>query len=138
MTTYQDNTAAHLQRMWDEIQQIHTAADLSTRNEEARMYKGIKVVKQGDQIKVYSSENEFYKDVTCWFTSGDEFNDSFLTCAHRYIKDRYLRRLDTIERRIKLEMNSSKNHKRFARLKTTRTNLLNKYNEINSKETTAG
>jgi len=121
-----------------EIQKIHTAVDLSTKNEEARIYRGIKIVKQGDEIKIYSTETDFYKDISSWFMSGDDFNDSFLTCAHRYIKDRYLRNLDAIERSIKLEMNSSKNHKRFANLKARRANLLTKYNEINSKETTAG
>jgi hypothetical protein len=135
MTIYQEHIPPTLQRMWDEILATHTSVDLDTKDYKARIYRGIKVVHYGDEIKVYSTETPFYKDITDTFI---EHGGSFKDCAHEYIKDRYLRNLDEVERKIKIEMNSSKNHKRFANLKARRTNLLNKYNEINSKETTAG
>jgi len=130
MITYQEE---RLQRMWAEILGTHTAVDLSTKDYEARIYKGIKVVNDGEMVKVYSTHTPFYKDITYNFIiHGGSFKD----CAHDYIKARYRDRLDEVERKIKMEMNSSKNHKRFSSLKVRRNNLLNKYNEINSKETT--
>lgn len=122
-----------LQRMWGEIQKIHGAANLDARDYQARMYKGIKMVRSESGIRVYSAETDFYREITIWF---DKTSSSFMDCAHEYLKHKYLNKLDEVERRVKEEINSTKNHKRVAALKVRRTNLLNKYNEINSKEAT--
>lgn len=108
---------------------IHGAANLDAKDYEARIYKGIKMVKSESGIRVYSAETDFYKDITIWF---DKSSSSFKDCAHEYLKHKYLNKLDEVERRVKQEINSAKNHKRVAALKVRRTNLLNKYNEINS------
>jgi hypothetical protein len=124
--------------MWEQMLKIPSAVNLDARDYQARMYKGIKMINTDGIIQVYSAETEFYTNITSWFASGDEFEGTFMECVNQYLKDKYIRKLDNVEQSIMNEINSSKNHKRVAALKVRRTNLLNRYNEISTKETAAG
>lgn len=118
---------ATLQEIWDQARSKHFAVDIDTDKHESVIYKGIKLVKDESGIKIFSTETDFYKDIT------DEFvKDSFMIGVNQYLKKKYLRKLDEIEKMVKYEMNNNKNHKRFAYLKAMRETYLNKYNEVNT------
>lgn len=118
---------ATLEQIWIQARSKHGSVSIDTDKCESVIYKGIKVVRDGSGIRIYSTETEFYKDIT------DEFNmDSFTIGVKEYLKNKYLRTLDKIERAIKRNLNGSKNHKNFSYLKSMRETYLNKYNEINT------
>lgn len=116
-----------LDNIWNEARSTFGSVNLDTEDQEAVMYKGIKVIKRESDIKIFSTETDFYEDITDSFVK-----DSFAIGVKTYLKDKYLRFLDRIESLIQEEINGSKNHKRFDYLKGLRNEYLNKYNEINS------
>lgn len=118
---------ATLEQIWIQARSKHGSVSIDTDKHESVIYKGIKVVRDDSGIKIYSTETEFYRDITKEFVM-----DSFTIGVKEYLKRKYLRRLDEIERAIKKNLNGSKNHKNFSYLKSMRENIINKYNEINS------
>ena len=118
---------ANLQELWNQARNKALGVHIDTDKHESVVYKGIKMIKDENGIKIYSTETEFYKDITEVFVK-----DSFDIGTKIYLKDKYLRKLDQIEEWIKREVNGSKNHKRFGYLQSMRETFLNKYNEINT------
>jgi hypothetical protein len=103
----------------------------SVKIDNAVIYKGVKVVKDDDGIRVYSTETDFYTDMTYSFVIGT-FEESLIA----YLKRKYMNKLSVIEDSIQKEINGKRNHKRYNYLKKLRETYLNKYNEINTKEIT--
>jgi len=118
---------ATLEQIWIQARNKSGSVFIDTKKYESVIYKGIKVVRGDYGIKIYSTETEFYKDITKEFVM-----DSFTIGVKEHLKKKYLKTLDRIERAIKKNLNGSKNHKRFSYLKTMRENIINKYNEINT------
>ena len=118
-------------KIWEEAKRLGVSLD--TENYQAVIYRGIKVINFDGFIRIYSTETDFYEDIT------DTFNDeTFKVFVNRNLKNKYLKKLDKIENLIKMEMNNYKNHKKFSYLKKMRNEYLKKYNEINTKEITRG
>jgi hypothetical protein len=118
---------ATLEQIWIQARSKAGSVFIDTDKYESSIYRGIKVVKDESGVRIYSTETEFYKDIT------DEFvMDSFVIGVNEYLKKKYLRTLDQIERAIKKNLNGSKNHKKFSYLKAMRENIITKYNEINT------
>lgn len=120
-----------LQEMWVQARNNSRATKLDHEDEQSVIFRGVKISKICDDIKIYCTDSEFYKDIT----------DTFLMTGFRegvydYLKYKYLRQLNTVEESIKREMNNQKNHKKFKYLQSKRTNLIEKYNEINSEKIT--
>lgn len=99
---------------------------------EAIIYKGIKIERIENNVKIYSSNTDFYEDITYDFCIDEDFN----TCVNAHLKAKYLTQLDKVERWIRNEMNGSKNHKKISNLKTRRLTIVNKYNEISTEKIT--
>ena len=118
---------ATLEHIWIQARSNPGSVFIDTDKYESAIYKGIKVVRDDSGIKIYSTETEFYKDITKEFVM-----DSFTIGVKEYLKKKYLRTLDKIERAIKKNLNGNKNHKNFSYLKSMRENIINKYNEINT------
>lgn len=116
-----------LQEAWDEAVRIPQ----STKLDDSVIYKGVKIVSNEDGIKIYSTESDFYRDITDSFLVGD-----FKNSMRLFLSRKYLRLLGLVERRIKKEIIGKRNHKKYNYLKNARTNLIEKYNEINSKKIT--
>ena len=117
--------------IWEESRSLGVSLD--TDDHQAVIYKGIKVVNTDGDIRLYSTETDFYEDITSTFN-----DETFKGFVNRHLKEKYLKKLDRIENLIKIEMNNYKNHKKFSYLKKRRNEYLKKYNEINTKEITRG
>jgi len=117
----------HLDKIWEEASSTFGAVRLYSNDHESYVYKGIKIVRYNGIVTLYSTETEFYKSITKYF-----YGKSFLEGVRSFLSEKYLNKLDSIEKMIQREMNNQKNHKRFKYLKTMRNTYLKKYNEINS------
>ena len=117
----------HLDKIWEEASSTFGAVRLNSKDHESYIYKGVKIVKYNGIVTLYSTETEFYKVITYYF-----YGKSFLEGVRSFLTDKYLKKLDTIEKMIQKEMNNQKNYKRFKYLKSRRNTYLKKYNEINS------
>lgn len=118
---------ATLEELWTQARNNPNAVPIDTEKEDSVVYRGVKVIKNEEGIRIYSTETEFYIDIT------DDFNtDSFIVGVNDFLIKKYLRKLDSIERAIKLEMNNNKNHKKVSYLKAMRETYLSKYNEVNT------
>lgn len=115
-----------LKRIWLEARGKRFSVNLDTDNYLATIYKGVKLMKRGDKIRIYSTETDFYKDITDSFVNG-----SFDNSLNLFLKNKYVRNLEKIENLIRIEISGNKNHKRYDYLKSMRNQILKKYNEIN-------
>lgn len=52
-----------LQKTWIEFNRAPNSVRLDNGEEEACIYKGLKIVKQGSQIKILSTERDIYQEV---------------------------------------------------------------------------
>lgn len=119
------------EEIWKEAREKIGSVNLDTYHNLAVIYKGIKLTKDDVYgVRIYSTDNDFYTDITDTFIVGN-----FQTSVDEYLKLKYISKLELIERLIKNEINTNKNHKRFNYLKTMRKNYLKKYNEINTRKT---
>ena len=124
---------ALLNIMWDQADSlISRKKAYLTYNDgsKAVIYRGIKIENTDGDIKVYSADSEFYKDITELFIMNDELD--FVSSVHAFLRRKYLKHLDRIEEWMKKEMNGQKNHKKITNLKSLREKTLGKYNEINT------
>ncbi len=125
---YNFTTMTIKQKMWSEALKMPNSAHITYKESEAVIYKGVKVSKSEDGIKIFSTETDFYTDMTEDFIQSE----SFEVCVRIYLKSKYLKQLDNVERWIQNEVNGQKNHKKINKLKKFRERLIIKYNEINT------
>lgn len=116
-----------INNLWNQARSNRFGVKLDDENSESVIYKGIKVVKDQNGIRIYSTGTDFYKDITKTFYKYDYYRG-----VNEFLKDKYIKALNKIEDYIRNEVNTSKNHKRFQYLQSMRKYYLNKYNEINS------
>lgn len=125
---YNFTTMTIKQKMWSEALKMPNSAHITYKESEAVIYKGVKVSKSEEGIKIFSTETDFYTDMTEDFIQSE----SFEVCVSIYLKSKYLTQLDNVERWIQNEVNGQKNHKKINKLKKFRERLIIKYNEINT------
>lgn len=116
-----------MNNIWNQAKSKHLSVSMDTEQYQSVFYNGVKVVNDGNDIKVYSLDKEFYEDITDYFDGND-----FDIGLKEFRREKYLKKLDRIQKLIQEEINGNKNHNRMAYLKTMREQYLNKYNEINS------
>tara|TARA_R110002124_G_scaffold71463_2_gene191514 strand:+ start:640 stop:999 length:360 start_codon:yes stop_codon:yes gene_type:complete len=116
-----------LQEIWVQARTNIKATILDYEDTESVILRGVKILKIEDDIKIYCTDSEFYKEITDTFLMS-----SFQDGVYDYLKGKYLRQLKIVEDSIKREMNNQKNHKKFKYLQSKRTNLIEKYNEVNT------
>lgn len=116
-----------MQEIWEQVNNTFKAVRIGN----SVIYKGVKIVKEDDGIRIYSTDTDFYTDMTYSFVIG-----SFEESLNAYLKRKYMSKLLVVEDSIQKEINGKRNHKRYTYLKKLRETYLNKYNEINTKETT--
>jgi len=117
--------------IWQQVIEDNVSVDMSYRNKQAYIYKGIKVVKVRDEIKILNT-----------ITFGLEYEeieehlyDSFLSNGFRegvvdVLRKSYLDRIDALNKSIKKEINSRNNKKHYKSMKIRRGELINKYSKI--------
>lgn len=116
-----------LEEVWSQARSKHLSANLDTDDHDAVVYRGVKVVRDVDGIRLYCTDKDFYEEITDKFV-GKTFDEGL----ENHLKFKYINKLNLIEESIQEELNGNKNHKRFSYLKSMRKFYLNKYNEINT------
>jgi hypothetical protein len=117
--------------IWNQARLDRRCVNLDTDHFNAVIYKGVKIINNRGDVKIYCTDTEFYTEITDIFKSDDFFEG-----VQIYLRDKYLKKMEDIERLIRLELNGNKNHKKFSYLKSMREFYINKYNENNFKEIT--
>lgn len=121
-----------LETLWYEATIENKAANVSSSLEEAYLYRGIRIVKRDDVIKIYNTRKPGmnYKEIT------DEqyyefYQNGFKKGAHIVLQSTYKEQIDKINAKIQGEVNSRNNKKHFEALKNRRQSLINKYSNLN-------
>ncbi|QDP56285.1 MAG: hypothetical protein GOVbin3009_52 [Prokaryotic dsDNA virus sp.] len=121
-----------LYTLWDDAVNDRKSVNLSSGNEEAYIYKGIKIVNTNGDIKIYNtrklgmtykeiSDDDYYLFLTHGFRKG----------VHEVMKHTYKEQIEKINSKIHGEVNNRNNKKHYEALKQRRESLLNKYSNLN-------
>ncbi len=113
-------------RLFLQARMLKRSVHIQLEDEESVIFKGIKIIKNEDGIKIYSTNSDFYREI---LKTDDFFNEGFEYGAFRWLQSKYKNVLDKIEEGVQSEISSRKNHKRIAFLKASRQIQIHKYNE---------
>ena len=120
-----------IQEIWKEATELNKACNMSYHSEEAYMYRGIKITKVENDIKIFTTSNARY--------AYHEMNDSqylmfhelgFKEGVHAVVKKQYEGKIDLINKKIKTEINTRNNKKQYDSLKLKRETLINKFSNL--------
>lgn len=113
----------------DESQHFNIAYDRGARiNDSEAIYKGLKFFKDG---RILKTDTDFYRPLDSKYLKIFD-KKGFDIGIKTYLCDKYLHNLKVVQDRIRDEIAGENNHRRLRYMKTTRENLINKYNEINN------
>jgi len=124
---YQEKEYLELDKMFNEARRVPKSVYLEYNDEEAVIFKGIKVVRNEDGVQLYNTDHDMYKriyDIRLFLEYGFEYG------VLSFCSDKYQRKLKRIEDAIQDEISKRKNHKRIGFLKASRETLIQKYNEV--------
>ena len=115
-----------LESLFIQARMTKKSVHIELSDEESVIFKGIKIIKNEDGIKIYSTGSEFYNqiyDISNFLYGGFEYG------VYMYLEYKYKNQLDKIELGVQSEISSRRNHKKIKWLKGLRENLIKKYNE---------
>ena len=124
---YQEKEYLELDKMFKNARRVPKSVYLEYKDEEAVIFKGIKIVRNEDGVQLYNTEHDMYKriyDIRLFLEYGFEYG------VLSFCSDKYQRKLKKIEDAIQDEISKRKNHKRIGFLKASRETLIQKYNEV--------
>ena len=124
---YQEKEYLDLDKMFNESRRVPKSVYLEYKDEEAVIFKGIKVVRNEDGVQIYNTDHDMYKrvyDIRLFLEYGFEYG------VLSFCSEKYQRKLKKIEDAVQGEISKRKNHKRIGFLKTSRETLIQKYNEV--------
>ena len=119
--------------LWDDAVNDSKCVCLNTNRYQAYMYKGIKIVKTLNDIKIYNTRKQGleYREIT-----DEEYyyflQYGFRTGVNRVLKSTYIGQIEKINNKIQEEVNSRNNKKHYDSLKHRRETLINKYSKLNN------
>tara|TARA_R100001460_G_scaffold16719_5_gene36402 strand:- start:4542 stop:4925 length:384 start_codon:yes stop_codon:yes gene_type:complete len=122
-----------LESLWEDAVSDRKAINLSSTIEMSYIYKGIKIVKVVDDIKIYNTRKLgiAYKEI-----SQEEYDvflqHGFRNGVHQVLKNTYKEQIEKINYKIQGEVNTRNNKKHYESLKVKRENLINKYSNLNN------
>jgi len=124
---YQEKEYLDLDKMFNEARRVPKSVYLEYKDEEAVIFKGIKIVRNEDGVQLYNTEHDMYKriyDIRLFLEYGFEYG------VLSFCSEKYQRKLKKVENSIQDEISKRKNHKRIGFLKASRETLIQKYNEV--------
>ena len=113
-------------RLFVQARMLKHSVYIELEDEESVIFKGIKIIKNEDGIKIYSTDSEFYREIKY---TKDFHEMGFEYGAFKFLEQKYKKKLDQIEQGVQSEISTRKNHKRIAFLKELRETQITKYNE---------
>ena len=121
-----------LETLWENAVEDRKAICLSSSTENSYIYKGIKIVKTEEDIKIYNTRKlgMTYKEIPqkeyeVFFEFG------FREGVHQVLKNTYVEQINKLNEKIQGEVNTRNNKKHYESLKIKRENLINKYSNLN-------
>ena len=124
---YQEKEYLELDKMFNDARRVPKSVHLEYKDEEAVIFKGIKIVRNEDGVQLYNTEHDMYKriyDIRLFLEYGFEYG------VLSFCSEKYQRKLKKVENSIQDEISKRKNHKRIGFLKASRETLIQKYNEV--------
>ena len=81
-----------MKEVWDELNSREMAVRLDTKDYEAVIYKGVKMIKEGEKYVMLSTESDYYPRLSL------DIQAIFLTCGvdagiRAYKEDKYMRQI---------------------------------------------
>jgi len=120
-----------IQEIWEQATKTHKACNMSYQNEEAYMYRGIKIVKIENDIKIYTTSNARYTYHEMKDSQYLVFHElGFKEGVHAVVKRQYESKINMINKKIKTEINTRNNKKHYDSLKLKRETLINKFSNL--------
>ncbi len=121
-----------LEEVFIEAQDHQKSTNLSWRDEEAYMYRGIKISNLNNEIKIFSTNNTNIQYRELNDEEYSVFNMiGWVEGVHSTVKKIYKKSIDVINKKIKNEINTRNNKKHYDSLKRKREVLINKYSNLN-------
>lgn len=125
-----------LHDVFEQALKDYASTNLDGDTYEARMYYGIKIVRENESnhITIYDTARggDYYKEL-----EEEEYNLFFdfgwKTAVRKLMLVRYKDRLKAVEEKIKHEINGRNNAKYLVHLKEIRANTMNKYYNVTQK-----
>lgn len=105
--------------------------NISTRNYQAYMYKGIKIINDNYSTRIETSGINYYREIS--EEQYQEFERGWLSGVYRLSLKKYQAQLENLEIRVRDEMNGSKSMKVLEGHKTHRIMLNKKHEEVSKK-----
>lgn len=104
--------------------------NMSTKDYQSYMYKGVQIIKENDKITIYNpSDMDYYTEIK----NLEVFEDGWIRGVLRITKQKYLDKLEKIKTEIAYEMNNNKNFSKISELREDRDRITKKYREISNK-----
>jgi|TARA_B100000780_G_scaffold188633_2_gene132621 hypothetical protein len=126
-----DDHYSLLYEVWEEAEQDRLAIKMSTPDEEAILYKGIKIIYHRYGIRIYNTKKGSFTYPEIEYDDYLYFIDNgFRKGVYYILKRTYQDQITTINAKIQSEVNQRNNKKHYDSLKLKRDNIINKYTQI--------
>lgn len=117
--------------IWQQAVEDNVSVNISYGKKEAYIYKGVKVIKTRDCIKIVNTrtfgldyeeiDEQLYKSF---------FEKGFRPGVVDVLRSSYLKRIEYLNKNIRNEINSRNNKKHYKSMKVKRAELISKYTKI--------
>jgi hypothetical protein len=120
-----------IEDIWHQAVNDSMSVNTSFEGHHSYLFKGIKIVKQGKRIVIYNTKlmglnyNPVLEDELYYFLMH-----GFREGVINVLKCTYLKKINLLNDKIKVEMNNRNNLKHYQSLKNRREELINKYSKI--------
>lgn len=117
--------------IWQQAIEDNVSVDMSYGNKQAYIYKGIKVVKVRDEIKILNTRTFGleYEEIEEYLYESF-FEKGFRPGVVDVLRSSYLKRIEYLNKNIRNEINSRNNKKHYKSMKVKRAELISKYTKI--------
>ncbi len=123
-----------LYNMWEKALEDRLTINISTKKEQAILYKGIKVIKDGSKITIYNTKKGGLNYAEVSYDDYIYFAKHGIRKGCVYVLKRtYIEQIEALTKKIRNEVLQRNNKKHYDALKTKRENVINKYTQINKK-----
>jgi hypothetical protein len=117
--------------IWQQAVEDNVSVSMSYGKKEAYIYKGIKVIKTRNVVKIINTRTFGleYEEIDQHLYQSF-FEKGFRPGVINVLRDSYLKRIEFLNKSIKKEINSRNNKKHYKSMKVKRAELISKYIKI--------
>jgi uncharacterized protein (DUF927 family) len=120
-----------LLEIWNQAKEDHSSVRLENKNYESYIFKGIRISKNSEGIRIYYVNLKAIDYLEIDRSSYDIFKEQgYRDAIYKILKISYKRQITDVNEKIKQEVNYRNNKKHYDSLKLIREELLSKYSKI--------